>query len=230
MIENEYILERKGETKTQNLLDECSKEFQENFTKRFPDYKDQIHAHSIVSVTEENEIKDIGISCMNDLLTDNFGIWFGAFLAGRPTIVSMKNFTNASVNCGISTNLYNYNNTDGISTGEFIGTYIGIGQGTTPATRQDFNIESFFATPPENVRLPCGSGGWNSGLGKVDIPMIPIGAGGSGAISETCFFQSWHSEVSLNNQIYCLARDNISPVVNFVIGQTINVDYSLILG
>jgi len=227
-MENQFILERIGQTKTQKLLDDCSKEFREIFTKKFPEYNQALHAHSIVSVTENDEIKKIGVSCMNDLLLDNFGKWLGMMLAGSPSNQTLFQTGGVGFDVGVFHTTLNFNQFNVASNA--VGTQIAIGQGLTTAQRTDVNIETFFASAPEAGNQSTGNGGWNSGLGKVDIPMVPIGAGGSGLISETCYFAVWHlTNGTFNVSTFCLARDNIAPSVPFIIGQTINVDYALLL-
>jgi len=227
-MENSYILERIGQTKNQKLIDDCSKEFKEIFTKKFPKYNQALHAHSIVSVTENFEIKKIGISCMNDLLLDNFGKWIGLMLAGNPATVILKQTGDVGFDVGVFHTTRNFNQATAGSVS--VGTQIKIGQGLTGAIRSNFGIETAFGTAPESGLQSTGNGGYNSGLGKVDIPMVPFGAGGAGAISETGYFAQWHlTNGAFNQSTFCLARDNISPVVDFTLGQTINVDYSLLL-
>ncbi len=226
-MENDFILERIGKTKNRKLVDDCSLEFKEIFNKRFPDYKEALHSHSLVTVTENFEIKSIGISCMNDLLLDNFGKWLGLLIAGNPESITLKQTADVGFNVGVFKDTFPFNSTDGAVA---VGTQIGIGKGVTGATRTDFNIESRFASSPESSDKNTGNGGWNSGLGKVDIPMLPFGAGGAGAISETGYFAIWHlTSGQFNVSTFMLSRDNIFPTVNFLPAQTINVDYSLLL-
>jgi len=223
-MENSQILEHIGETQTPKLINNIGKEFQENLVKRFPNYyKSQVlKACSIVSITENKEIKSIGMSCMNDLLTDNFG----NFLKGILGIQSfdMNDLSNLSKNYVIPSGTVAYNML-GIGS---LGTNIRVGKGTTPATRQDFNIENPFTTSPESLAFQlAGVGGWNSGLGQVSIQGA-ITAGDSGAISETILIQQFRNfNIGIGTSVF--SRDNISPVVNFIVGQTINVNYLLLL-
>lgn len=105
-------------------------------------------------------------------------------------------------------------------------TRVQIGKGTTPPTRQDFNLENAFPNSPESVlkgvTLPHG---YVSGLGKITIATLISPTGGAGSITETALTQFWQNTGS-NNERYLLFRDIISPV-GFIIGQAINIDYEV---
>ena len=104
-----------------------------------------------------------------------------------------------------------------------------VGKGLTPATRQDFNIEDPFIGGAESIRQNTGFGGWNSGLGQVDIPTVISPTAGSGSISETVLYNMWHT-TNIGDHHFLMSRDNISPIVSFISGKAINVDYKLLLG
>lgn len=223
-MENSQLLEHIGETKTEKLINNIGKEFQENLVKRFPDYYNSqvLKSLSIVSITENKEIKSIGMSCMNDLLNDNFGNFLKGIL-GIQTF-NMNDLANVSKQYIIPSPTVAYNML-GIGS---LGTNIRVGKGLTPATRQDFNIQDPFTTSPESVAFQlAGDGAWNSGLGQVSMSGA-ITAGDSGAISEAILIQQFRNfNIGAGTSIF--SRDNISPVANFIIGQTINVNYILLL-
>ncbi len=223
-MENSQLLEHIGETKTENLLNDISKQFQENLVKRFPDYyKSQIlKSLSIVSITENKEIKSIGMSCMNDLLTDNFGNFLKGILGIQGFFMNDLSNSAKQYNCPNGTTAYNHS---GIGT---LGTTIQVGTGLTPATRQDTNIQNPFGTAPESSAFNlAGVGGWNSGLGQISMSGA-ITAGDSGAISEAVLIQKFRN-FNLGTGTSVFSRDNISPVANFIVGQTINVNYVLLM-
>ncbi len=182
--------------------------------------------NSLVTVTENQEIKKIGMSCINDLISDNWGKMLEALISGRqfvfPPAKDVSGNTNNALFVYNSVDQFNSTNTAGN-----VGSLIQVGKSLVPATRQDFKIGDPFVTLPESVFNGTGSGGWNSGLGQVQIP-LQIVSGGSGAISETVLFGNWASVSPVENEVYLLSHDNISPVVNFIVGQTINVDYSMV--
>ena len=150
-----------GQTKSSKVMQECLNIYKEDFNKKFPNYFQDNYTKmvSLVSATEENEIKSLGMSCIDDLLTDNWGKWFGA-LVFPTTPITLKNNVDvdAIVNMWSSGGTYNSTNLGSI------GSQIDVGNGTTLPTRQDFAIESLLQV------LTSGNGGYNSGLGQVDIP------------------------------------------------------------
>jgi len=226
-MENSQLLELIGKTETENLKSDITKQYTENFHKRFPEWfeenKHMAKAFSLVTVTKEKEIKSIGMSCINDLLNDNFG----QFLKG---IIGLQSFTATILDGGAKS----FNTLSGnagynmANIGIAMGSYIQVGSGNSPATRQDFNIENPFGTSPESLLSGIiGLSGWNSGLGLISM-IRSFNAGGSGAISETILVQAWRATDS-NHRQAVYSRDNISPVANFIIGETVNVNYNLVL-
>ncbi len=228
-MENSHLLEYIGKTKTNNLIESINAEYFENFTKKYPNYyqAEISKASSLVTVTKENEIKKIGMSCLNDLLNDNFGKTMGGIMYSASAETNLIDFNGNTRNL-----LFRGSGLGGSTIFNTVsaplnptGTLIQIGSGNTPATRQDFNIETPFSSAPENVRRATGNGGWNSPLGQVSAPMSPFGTGGSGTINETCFF--WQLIIRTNvDIIFMMSRDNITPAVSFINGETINVDYT----
>ncbi len=216
-IENQFLMQHIGKTKTKNLVEEINKNWHEDFLNKFPSYDKIVKANSLLTTTKENEIKNIGMSCINDLLSDSFGLWFGHLLGqiGGYNMINVGNVSKAYKALGAGTK---WNNTDNSVA---IGCAILVGTGTTPATRQDFKIETAFTG-----EISTGNGGWNSGLGQVSFSMSPLVAGGGASLSET----AWYFSMATNSAIHetnLFSRDNISPVVPVVIGETINVDYTL---
>lgn len=222
-MENSHLLQLIGQTQTDKLIQDCKNKFFDNYKKEFPNYQLQLaKACCLVSITKDKEIKSIGMSCMNDLLSNNFGNFLAGILAVQQ--FSSKDTGGITRNYGVPSGNNAYNMFNTLS----LGTQIQVGEGSTLATRDDFVLENPFGTSPESSQFNvAGSGGWNSVLGQISISGL-ITAGGSGAISEVILIQRNRSTDSLSN--FCLwSRDNISPVVNFIPAQTINVNYSLLL-
>lgn len=223
MIENQILLEKIGQTKTQKVIDDCYKIYKEKLDKKYPEYfsKNSSKMCSLVTTTEKNEIKAIGMSKLNDLLTDNWGLILGGILDGASrNNITLKDET------GIGTFQFRVWGTQTqvmfITNSGSVGSQIKVGTGTTAPTRQDFRMETLVQT------LVSGNGGWNSGLGKVDIPAT--GTAGSGfSISETGLFGRWVAWAFLVVKTIMIAHDAISPVVPVINGQSINVDYELLL-
>ena len=221
-MENGQLLEYIGETKTNNLIEKINKEYFEIFHKKFPSYNEMLKASSLVTVTKENEIKSIGMSCMNDLLSNNYGIYLASLFGGQLAVQTLKDITNADRNVTFFGAGANFNSTTGVA----CGTQIQIGQGSTLAVRTDFNIETPFATSPESLIQNTNAGGWNSALGQILASMVSIGAGGAGTVSETIFVHAMNSLATQRK--FLMSRDNISPGASFILGQTINVNYTFL--
>jgi len=211
-----------GKTKTQKLIDDISSEYRENLEKQFPKYFETNHTKfcCIVTALEKSEIKSIGINKLDDLLMDNWGKWFGGLISST-SVVNLRDQGNVSLNLtlfsGSSSSRYN-NGTNGS-----VGTRIKSGSGITPATRQDFQMQSLLTS------VSTSDGGYNSGLGKITISGVYV-AGGNQSISEIGLFGVWSRNNSpFTPEEFLLSHDNISPVVSVLIGQTVNIDYELLL-
>ena len=159
-MENQHLLQYIGKTKTQKISDEINRDYRERFEKQFPTFFNPLQiktkAYSLVSVLRDNEIKGIGMSCMNDLILDNFGKIFSAFFMNTGNTISVADILsppNTTIDIWGS-------NTDNIfsTQGGGAGTFIHIGSGSTPPARTDFDIESPFGSSPENSRNSSSSG------------------------------------------------------------------------
>jgi hypothetical protein len=218
-MENQLLLEKIGQTKTDRLIRECENIYKENFAEKFPNYfenKNTLKSFSIVTITENKEVKSIGMSKVEDLLTDNFGKWFGAFIyPTSPITMEDDSSTNRTVTMWATGGTWN-----SVNIGGAVGTQVEVGTGTNVATRQDVALQN-----PQQI-LNSSDGGWNSSLGQVDIPAT-IPSTFSGNISEVGLFGVWAFSGGVGR--FLLSRDNISPVVSVIIGQSINVDYKLLL-
>jgi len=224
MIENSQLLEYVGETWTEKLKNQISKEYFELKQKQISIIKNNVSPMSIVRITDPNEteIKSIGMSCINDILNDNWGNFLTGFFTETGLTYPMVNSLNQSKPIRTNGTVAPFNSTNAGT----VGTNMQIGKGLTGATRQDFFIQNPFVALPENNEFPTGFGGYNSGLGQVSVSGLLSPTGGAGAISETILLARWSDSVtSLQN--YLLSRDNISPVVNFISGQNVNVEYIL---
>jgi len=215
----ELLQEFKGETKSNKIIDNCYHIYKELFVKQFPDYFEKNHSKmfSLITITEDNEIKNIGMSKIEDLLMDNWGEFFGALLGGVSASMrrtSDGNTDTLNIYGGDQTRLFNITNNGGV------GSIIRVGTGVTPATRQDFKIENLQQT------LTSGNGGYNSGLGKIDIPANGTALSGF-SITETVLEGIWVDSFQ-GVDAYLLSHDVFNPI-SVIIAQTINVDYELIL-
>jgi len=224
LIENSQLIKYVGETWNEKLKNQISKEYFELKQKQTAIIENNVYPMSIVRVTDPNEteIKSIGMSCINDILSDNWGNFLKGFFTGTGINHNMTNSVNQSKPIRTNGTVAVYNST---SAGT-VGTNMQIGKGTTPATRQDFFIGNPFLVAPENNEFVTGFGGYNSGLGQVTVGGLLTPTGGAGSISETILLARW-ADINTSLQNYLLSRDNISPVVNFISGQNVNVEYIL---
>lgn len=216
-MENQILLEKIGETKTDKFINDIVKIYKENFFKRFPDYfvnKNTLKSFAIVSITEEKEVKALGMSCIDDLLTDNFGEWFGAFTFPT-TPINMVDSSGVTQVVNMWSGGSTWNTTPSV-----IGSKIDVGKGTSTPTRQDFTIENFLQV------LNSSDGGFNSLAGQVDIPAT-IPSNFSDLVSETALYGVWLTVAGVKDLL--ISHDLISPAVSVLLGQTVNVDYKLLL-
>lgn len=154
---------------------------------------------------------------------DNLGKLIAGIFRSPSTGLTTINLINTG---GVSRGIRVYGNDNNIVFNLNKSGAVQIGKGTTPPTRQDFNLENAFPNSPESVlkgvTLPHG---YVSGLGKITIATLISPTGGAGSITETALTQFWQNTGS-NNERYLLFRDIISPV-GFIIGQAINIDYEV---
>jgi hypothetical protein len=213
LIENLELLEHKGKTKTKNFVNDIQSEYIETYNKKYPATSEIMKCYTLVTVIDENEIKEIGMSCMNDLLLDNWhvvlGVYFGRSAQSR--FVTLEN--------GSSTNTLAERMTN-ISDGA-VGSVMQFGSGVVPALRSNFKLQT------KLQQFNNDNGGWISGLGKVQIGANTVSAFNDN-LAETGLFGRWTPEPIGSPQNIMIAHDNISPVVPILMGSQINIDYSMV--
>ena len=105
------------------------------------------------------------------------------------------------------------------------GDTVQVGQGLTPATRQDIEIEQPFTNGGvEDNKIGSGAGGYNAGLAKVQIPTQISPTAGSGTITEICRFMNLRDSTLGTTQTYLFFRDLV-PATGFIAGKTIDVSH-----
>jgi len=222
------LLEKRGETKTDKLIQDCYKIYRESFDKQFPDYfeKNLVKAISFVTTFEKdsNEIKGIGMSCPDDLLTKQFAQWFGGIIGGVngavPEPVKATNGSTASIgNSHGGSNFSRWGNTaNGI---RLRGMRLSWGNGTDAITKDSFNDSNII----QSLTLPNG-GTFVSGLGQVTWSGSVVIAVND-TIRQTSILGIW-ADTSQNNKNYLLLYDNINPTVPVSIGEILNIEYKLV--
>jgi len=226
-MENSQILEHIGKTKTQKLIDEIHSEYFELKSKKFPVSKNEINDTCLVTAIDDKEIKSIGMSCINDLLLDNFGYFFqGAFLrfASALPLVADSGLVETADFIGFPAFSARYNANSSVT----IGTRFQVGMGLTPALRSDFKIETPFVSAPESNITNTGLGVYTAGLSRVNVAGVISPTGDVGVISEFVMFAKWQEfPAQSQTRNYALSRINISPLVPFGLAQAINIDYAI---
>ncbi len=103
-----------------------------------------------------------------------------------------------------------------------------VGDGATPPTRQQTNIDSPFSNGGvEDGRVANTNIGYNSGLGKIDIPTNFTPTAGSGTIKEVCKFMAMSRAIG-GQGIFMIFRD-LTPDTSFIAGKTINVVHEVLI-
>jgi len=167
-------------------------------------------------------LKDKNGKIISNLILDQFGILLAGMFKGgtlEKSVVINDINNNASTLFVNSAASIKFNQRNDITV------LFQVGSGSTPATRQDFFIETIFGTAPEQSGFATAIPIWNSGLGNFKN-IGSIIAGGAGTINETILRPNWLDSSSVFRS-FTLFRDIISPAVPFIAGQTIAVEYTV---
>lgn len=103
-----------------------------------------------------------------------------------------------------------------------------IGKSATGVTRQDFKLETPFTNSPESSSFVSLNGGYNSGLGKIEIPATLSNTGGSGIIKEIVKFSRVHKQTNEGLQTIIIFRDLVNDV-SFIQGESINIVHEVLI-
>lgn len=175
----------------------------------------------------DGKVKAQGSSKPNNLILDNFGTWLAAFIqaiteATRTITLTDDGGTSRTVYIyGETAYLFNY--PDGAVD---IGTQLRVGSGSTAPARDDYAIETAFATSPESTYFDTGTGSYAAGAISLSGS---ITAGGSGTIREVGLFGYWTAVAAGTRYRFMLFHDALSPAVSFSAGDIIGVSYSITL-
>ncbi len=227
-MENQILLEKIGETRTDKLIIDCNKIYMEKFRKEFPNYFESNYLKSIAKVIitpkESNEIKGIGMSCINDLMSANFAKWLGGFIGNtnQTTGEDMKNVpVGGNFPCGFS-----HGGGNGSMWGSNEQANRGMNFSVSNAT--ELPTKEIFTPPPSTSgqSLLTNSGTFSAGLNTVTWS-----AGNSSQVNPSFFISNANVLVpwSRNNTTsatWLLLADSISPTVEVIFGESIFLEYT----
>jgi len=225
-MENEVLKEYIGETKTKKLIDEIQSVYFQKKKHIFANSKQPLSENCLVTALRDGEIKSIGMSCINDLLLDNFcQFWVGAFQrANERTLVQVSGVNEQVRFIGNPPFTARYNANNSVS----LGTLFQVGSGATPPVRGNFNIDTAFPSAPEANRKSTGIGVYTVGLSRVNVAGFISPTTDAGTINEFVMFAQWQKfPQQSQTRIFALSRDIISPAVSFSALDTINIDYAI---
>ena len=240
----QFVLLRKENDLLKSLI---GKSFNEKSKFEAENILDEIHSKaesrmmgkkSLCYIVDQNEIKGVGGSTMmkdkNGKIVSNLVLdQLGKFMAGIFDKSILANRTVSLKDAGGGTFSYStysdigfpqkFNLTSGVPLSEQ-GVKLQVGQGTTPPVRTDFDLETDFATVPENALFAVTTPVWNSSLGNFK-DTGSIVAGGSGTINESILAMIWRTTTGVVKTLI-LYRDIISPGQSFIAGQSIALEYT----
>ncbi len=231
-MENSQLLEYIGKTKTRNLKDEIQKEYHELIKKQYPNDEKFVRTNALISVTDldETEIKSIGMSCLNDLFVNNWGLYLQFLLGGQGGFTGLiRQISNVGQNVRFTNSSSRmFNSTDDSLRDQ--GTVLFLGSGTNPPQLDNFSVQTALTSgSPENTTNGTGTSNYNFGLGKVVIPTLISPTNGAGTIRESTLFGKWFQGGTNTIQTFLITRDLISPNVDYVAVQSIDIEYSILI-
>ena len=225
---NELLLEKRGETKTDNLIQDCYKIYRESFDKLFPEYFENQALKAISFVTthdkDSNEIKNIGMSCPDDLLCKQFAQWLSGLIGGSnganpDAILPTTGISQLALGSSHGGSNFGHWGTRLVPP---TGMHIRIGNGTDIPFKDAFNSTGMF-----QLLAQTNTGSFNSGLGSVTWSATDT-ADSDNTIRQTTVLGFWKLGGAGSILDYLLSWDIINPVVPIFLAETINVEYKLV--
>ena len=199
----EDILKKLSIAKTLNEITRANKLIQ---------YSSMIDSSCVAVLRSEKDrrIKEIGFNVPDDMFLNNFGTKLAALIHGNQGgidgyIVYDETNTARTSNTSYGPNWY-------ASASSYW--TIQFGSGTTAAARNNYAIQTAFATSPESTKFQCGPGAYAAGV--ISFGNL-ITAGGSGTINEIGLFNlcGWLNGWSGNTM---MTHDILGSGVAFVAG------------
>ncbi len=217
---NQELSQYVGFTQKEKVLNDAAKILLENKAEKLG-FLPKPALVSLVTVSENEEIKSIGGSIPSDLITDQFvrlfGLMFGTSASQRSRII--QDITNVARTVRFSAT---GNNPWPDGPG---GSEVQVGQGSTPPARSDVDIETPFANGGvEDAAVSTAIGVYDF-AGQITVTTIITPATGTGTVTESTLVWQFQDEGAVVRK-FLMAHDLISPGVSFIATQTITVTYT----
>lgn len=166
---------------------------------------------AVLRSENDTRIKEIGFNLPDDMFLNNWGTLLGSIIHGNQGGITGYVVYDETNTARTSDSSYYplFSNQD---TSRFFS--IQFGSGTTAAARNNYAIQTAFATSPESTKFQCGPGAYASGV--ISFGNL-ITAGGSGTINEIGLF----TQQRMNDTVYrhyMITHDILSSGVAFVAG------------
>lgn len=166
---------------------------------------------AVLRSRNDYRIKEVGFNAPEDMFLNNWGTLLASIIHGNQGGITGYVLYDETNTARTSDGTYAPSFSNQSTTTYFT---IQFGSGTTAAARNNYAIQTAFATPPESTKFQCGPGAYASGV--ISFGNL-ITAGGSGTINEiTLFVQQRMSDAAYRH--YMITRDILSSGVAFVAG------------
>lgn len=226
LLDNNYLLQYKAQTFTEKLKESIIKHTLEEEEERLG-YTPRLTETALViaHTTGEKfpEIKALGASTLmkednkitKDLVLNNFMRWFSGWFGEANRDITMKDRAGADFTVRVNGSGFNRATVP-------VGTGVQVGDGVTVPLRTDVDIVNAFPDAPQSDINDTNDGGWNSAAGKITVAKSIVTATNNGTVIEVGLFAFFRENT--NTQIISmLTRDKLSPVVPWVVGETLNI-------
>lgn len=233
---NDWLSNYKGQTFNAKLNEELIKGIFSEHSKHKSgneNFTEQLGKKCLVTCInpETMELESIGASSLlkdeltgkiiDNLILDNFGIWFKAIM-GHTATVSMTDDTGSARVVQVYTTgntMFNQIEPNTPSTGSAIQ----MGSGTTTPARDDIAIFTALGSPPEDDYIVTDSSAYTAGF-TITYKADANPTGGSGTVNEAGTFGKWFGD-PVTEYTFMLTHDLVSPSVTFSAGKLLRAAY-----
>lgn len=237
MNDSQYIQEQfVGKTFTQKLNSKMADYFEERKFRELG-FIPRPGAIAMVHTLENGAIKSVGASAPQDIINNNFGKWLAAMHTIPSTTLGTASLSEIGGAGGGSPPVrtdgdalqrpwWSIVRGDTFNSGSRGETYIQIGLGFNTPLVDDFDIETAFPDSPEADKTLTPDGGYSPTVGRVQVGVNIGPTTGTGTVRELGIFQDWQTLLPApSGGFYMLSHDEISPGVDFIVGETLFCQY-----